>query len=203
MRLLSNKNNYDLSKEICNLENKITTQDIKSAALWLFLPPLIPIMSFILLMGISTWGLGALLSMVYFVPAAAIIMLDLGSRYIKYKKSSHKIRKILNGNTKKIAITEEDLLLCDVLEVENKKDKVTLKNGKKAKRKRVTDYIVLSEYNKLKIIKQFTKSIKRGLYKKVERQIELLNDNNLINEGLITTDGKLTEKAKSLGLRLY
>lgn len=200
---MKNERNIDLFKELCNLEYKITAHDIKSAALWLFLPSLIPIIAFIILMGLNTWILGAILSMMYFIPVGAIIILDMIVRHIKYKKSLRNIRKILNNNTEKIPVTEEDLLLCDVLEIENKKDKVTLKNGKKAKRRRVTDYIILSESNKLKIIKQFTKSIKRGLYKKVERHIELLNDNDLVTEGLTTIDGKLTEKAKSLGLRLY
>lgn len=202
MRLLSNKKNYDFSKDVCNLEYKIKSKDIKSAAL-LLLPALIPIIAFILLMGLSTWILGAFLSIIYLVPITSIIMLDLGLRHIKYKNSSNKIKKILKENNKKLDVTKEDLELCDVLEIENKKDKVTLKNGKKAKRKRVTDYIVISQNKKLKIIKQMTKQIKNKFYKKVERKIELLNDNDLVNEGLITETGKLTEKAKTLGLSLY
>lgn len=201
MRLLNNKNNYDFSKDVCNLEYKIKSQDIKSAAIWL-LPTLIPIIAFILLMGLSTWILGAFLSIIYLVPITSIIMLNLGLRYIKYRSSSKKIKQILKENNNKLDVTKEDLELCDVLEIENEKDKVTLKNGKKAKRKRVTDYIVISQNKKLKIIKQMTKQIKNKFYKKVERKIELLNDNDLVNEGLITTEGKLTEKGKLLNLKL-
>lgn len=201
MRLLGNKNNYDFSKDVCNLEYKIKSKDIKSAAIWL-LPTLIPIIAFILLMGLSTWILGAFLSIIYLVPITSIIMLNLGLRYIKYRNSSKKIKQILKENNNKLDVTKEDLELCDVLEIENKKDKVTLKNGKKAKRKRVTDYIVINQNKKLKIIKQMTKQIKNTFYKKVERKIELLNDNDLVNEGLITTEGKLTEKGKLLNLKL-
>lgn len=201
MKLLGNKNNYDFSKDVCNLEYKIKSKDIKSAAL-LLLPALIPIIAFILLMGLNTWILGAFLSIIYLIPITSIIMLNLGLRYIKYRNSSKKIKQILKENNNKLDVTKEDLELCDVLEIENKKDKVTLKNGNKAKRKRVTDYIVISQNKKLKIIKQMTKQIKNKFYKKVERKIELLNDNDLVNEGLITTEGKLTEKGKLLNLKL-
>lgn len=200
MRLLKNKKNYNFSKDICNLDCKVKLKDIKKALLLIIIPSLIPIISMALVLGYGGFIFGTLLSMLYSIPTGMLITTLLLTQHIFYKRASRKTKSIIKEN--ELNINKNDLENCDVLEIENKKDEITLKDGNRAKRKKVTDYIVINKNQKLKIIRQITKKIKRGLYKRVETKIELLNDNDLLNEGLITENGKLTEKAKTLGLSL-
>lgn len=201
MRLLSNKNNYDFSKDVCNLDCKVKFKDIKNALLWVIIPSLLPMILMALILGYGGFVLGTLISMIYSIPMGMLMTSLLLVQHGFYKRALRKTKSIIKEN--ELNINKNDLENCDVLEIENNKDEVTLKDGTRAKRKRVTDYIVISQNKKLKIIRQMTKQIKNKFYKKVETKIELLNDNDLINEGLITEEGKLTEKAKTLGLSLY
>lgn len=200
MRLLSNKNNFDLSKQICNLDCKVKFKDIKNALLWIIIPSLLPMILMALVLGYGGFVLGTLISMIYSIPMGMLMTSLLLIQHGCYKNSLKKVKRIIEENS--LNINKKDLENCDVLEIENNKDEVTLKNGKRAKRKRVTDYIVISENQKLKIIRQMTKEIKNKFYKKKETKIELLNDSDLINEGLITEEGKLTEKGKLLNLKM-
>lgn len=201
MRLLSNKNNYDLSEQIYNLDCKVKFKDIKNALLWIIIPSLLPIVLMAFVLGYGGFILGTLISMIYSIPMGILMTTLLLIQQGIYKRALNKVKNIFSLN--KLDFDKNDIENCDILEVENTKDEVTLKNGKRAKRQKVIDYIVIGEKQKLKIIRQMTKEIKNKFYKKKETKIELLNDSDLINEGLITKDGKLTDKAKTLGLSLY
>lgn len=200
MRLLKNKNNYNFSKDVCNLDYKVKFKNIKRALLIIIIPSLIPIISMTFVLGYGGFVFGTLISMLYSIPMGILTTTLLLTQHSFYKRALKKAKSIIKEN--ELNINENDLKNCDVLEIATKKDKITLKDGNKAKRKKVTDYIVINKNQKLKIIRQITKNIKRGFYKSVETKIELLNDKDLLNEGLITENGKLTEKAKTLGLSI-
>ncbi len=201
MRLLNDKNNYDLSKQVCNLDCKVKVKDIRNALLIILIPGLLSAITFGILLGYGGLVLGTLIGMLYSVPMSIVMTTLLLIQHGFYKKALKNVKNILALN--KLDLDKKDIENCDVLEIENNKDEVTLKNGKRATRKKVIDYIVINKNKKLKIIRQMTKEIKNKFYKEKETKIEFLNDRDLINEGLITEDGKLTEKAKTLGLSLY
>lgn len=201
MRLLNDKNNYDLSKQVCNLDCKVKVKDIRNALLIILIPGVLSAITFGILLGYGGLVLGTLIGMLYSVPMSIVMTTLLLIQHGFYKKALKNVKNILALN--KLDLDKKDIENCDVLEIENNKDEVTLKNGKRATRKKVIDYIVINKNKKLKIIRQMTKEIKNKFYKEKETKIEFLNDRDLINEGLITEDGKLTEKAKTLGLSLY
>ena len=121
--------------------------------------------------------------------------------YLSNKKNEEKLEAhyILksfteNKEVSSLNITEKDLKNATIKTSEILKTTSKKNHNPKNKRKRVVKDFIMTDKEKLKIIRQTTLLTKINRAKNFSRNIEILEDTDMINEGYLTTEGYLDYK---------
>lgn len=212
MKTFKKTKNLSISNTIQNFKDKITLKkslkEISKGILVGFSTYTILGLLILLILGATITLPSILFSAIYVGVLGGFYlgMLELHKiveKYTNNKQASKEIDNVLETiKQNDIDIKKEEInTKVEVTQLENSKGFEYLDNGKYKKSKRVINYITINTKDKYKVIKEVITYVRNVFYKEYSSNAYIMNDQDLVIEGFIDENGKLTEKGKLLNLK--